>query len=883
MPQGRVIQWNGRTGYLQATSGQRLFFGDRDLFGGLRPGDVQEGMEVEFDGPFQERARRVRRRDTSAVAQSAQRGAVSSPFAAGPRGPHRVPRWQANELPVPRRLRTRIEGIPLAERHPGLQLDKYLRPCPKQEQQRDALTEVVRPRGDPALFDEVRQRRVDALPTGAECWRRTTSAPLTLHLARASALENAGICLHPIYGFTYLPGTGLKGMARAYAETVWLPGETDRVAAWQEIEAVFGWAPGSDQIGKGVEKPWKPAGIPGHEANPARSGSVVFHDAWPERWPELTVDIVNNHHGRYYQEGDVPGDWDTPVPVYFLAVRPGATFEFALSARRSGAADRGAELVRQAREWLDGALTLLGCGAKTAAGYGAFRPEGPRPTLSVEWAEWSGLVELVTPGFLAGADQAAPDNCDLRGATLRGLLRWWWRTLHSGFLTLPELRSLEATLWGDTSAGAAIQIQVERDHSCRPELFNYKDRFNPRPDFKARHNLRDRPNNRTTQGLFYASYGMDEMSQGQRKQRFYLDAGCRWVVRLTARETWFFEDPKQAAKPKERERGLVIPAREALDQGRAALWLLCHYGAVGSKARKGFGSLRLQDESLGPLDLARCRDLAARLRAERLGRGAGFDAARTDSPALEEALGLPDEYPTPWSDPWKAMDEIGFVYQAFAQDFAHRPDKVALGLPRKIHGPRDDGPMPGQKDWQPPEWLDFPLRPRDTQPSNARHASPVHIHLDRGENGRLIVRVVAFPSPCLPDRESSRVFLEGMLEHFRRELSPLATQAPVPAPARSTPVTAPGSGRRPEGTPARVKVLEPHEKGGKGAFFVQEEGKPRGTLRAGTPPATLPEPGDIIDVYVSSDDPRSPQYRWDRPSAPPPKGRGGPGGGRPRR
>ena len=58
---------------------------------------------------------------------------------------------------------------------------------------------------------------------GALRWRCATTGPLTLHLVRASALENAGICLHPLYGFVYLPGTGLKGMARAYAETVWLP------------------------------------------------------------------------------------------------------------------------------------------------------------------------------------------------------------------------------------------------------------------------------------------------------------------------------------------------------------------------------------------------------------------------------------------------------------------------------------------------------------------------------------------------------------------------------------------------------------------------------------------------------------------------------------
>ena len=42
-------------------------------------------------------------------------------------------------------------------------------------------------------------------------FKATTVGPLTLHLARASGLENAGIHLHPIYGFASLPSSGLKG------------------------------------------------------------------------------------------------------------------------------------------------------------------------------------------------------------------------------------------------------------------------------------------------------------------------------------------------------------------------------------------------------------------------------------------------------------------------------------------------------------------------------------------------------------------------------------------------------------------------------------------------------------------------------------------------
>src|SRR6202040_1696485 len=136
----------------------------------------------------------------------------------------------------------------------------------------------------------------------AAFFRCTTTGPLTLHLARASALENAGICLHPLYGFVYFPGSGLKGMARAYAETVWLPAQSDQKSAWRKIEDVFGWAPNPHR-GQQIKDKAHPASRRLMDDRDLQSpeitsscGAVVFHDAWPETWPRLRLDIVNNHH-----------------------------------------------------------------------------------------------------------------------------------------------------------------------------------------------------------------------------------------------------------------------------------------------------------------------------------------------------------------------------------------------------------------------------------------------------------------------------------------------------------------------------------------------------------------------------------------------------------
>ena len=294
-------------------------------------------------------------------------------------------------------LPTAIQAVLAGNTHPGLLLDKYVRSWDAEARpggfservQKPTLEDVARlSRSAPPgfEFDALRDRHTHVLTAlDALTFHCTTLGPLTLHLARTSALENAGICLHPLYGFVYLPGTGLKGMARAYAETAWLPAQPDEGAAEETIVAVFGNRPGE----------------PKKEGQ--RSGAVVFYDAWPVAWPKLTADILNNHHTDYYRGEDAPGDWENPEPVYFLAVPPDTTFEFAMAKRRMETPDA---LLKQAREWLLGDLCHLGAGAKTNAGYGAFKAEkiAAPLLLSPKHAVFETTLRLVTPAFLAGAN-----------------------------------------------------------------------------------------------------------------------------------------------------------------------------------------------------------------------------------------------------------------------------------------------------------------------------------------------------------------------------------------------------------------------------------------------------------------------------------------------
>lgn len=565
-------------------------------------------------------------------------------------------------LILPQRTLDLLARVPLTSRHPGLQLDKLSVPG-DQTVQKQAIEQVIRANDALASadgqFQQLRQRWISHVqPSGTVSTvllRCTTTGPLTLHLSRASALENAGICLHPLYGFVYLPGSGLKGMARAFAETVWLPTQSDAKAAWRKIEDVFGWAPNPDRK-RQIRDPNHPAAkrfrVESDPRTPeinAHVGDIVFHDAWPETWPKLIVDIVNNHHPDYYQHNGnqhPPGDWENPVPVYFLAAAPGVTFTFPLARRRADVAD---ELLILASEWLLGALCHLGAGAKTNAGYGAFQPADESlstliASVDSTWkksnapeknrAEFSTTLELVTPAFLAGANQQAED-CDLRPATLRGQLRWWWRTMHAGFLDVQTLRALEAAIWGDTKSGGAVRIVVEKRGSGSAIAFDKRSKAS----FNDQQKVSDLgiPNGdarKTTQGLWYASYGMDESN----RRRFVLEPPASWCARLIARTAQFA--------------GASISAQQALQQARSSLWLLTHFGGVGSKAGKGFGTMSMGDLSDESLDCI--RQSAADLR-QSLSLGNQFNESAADSASLQQMLG-PVEVTFNWPLVWTVLD-----------------------------------------------------------------------------------------------------------------------------------------------------------------------------------------------------------------------------------
>jgi CRISPR-associated protein Cmr6 len=592
---------------------------------------------------------------------------------------------------------------PYSQSHPGLLLDKWHDPWPvppqplprgaskeQKERHRTAkrefdefarsqLERVTRASRDQALLDGVRQRFERAVATlPGRGWKRRTSESLTLHLSRAGSFENSGICLHPIYGFAYLPGTGLKGMARSYARNVARAPDAD-------IEAVFGKDTTKEESGA--------------------AGEVIFFDALPIQWPKLTVDIVNNHHRQYYEGGGAPEDWEDPVPVNFLSVAANTEFEFSIASRNRS--DDSGRLLELAQAWIDGALAWLGAGAKTNAGYGRFST-GAALDAGSNRRVFTATLTLVSPAFLAGALQGK-DDCVLRSATLRGLLRSWWRTLHAGFLPLAKLRDLEGELWGTTVTDGAISLHVEPVSAAQPRQFNFS---KPR-------------DSDSVPGRFYLAYGMEGKP---RPARWYVEPGAQWKLTIVARPaaTWSGET--------------------VLDQAVMALWLLSEYGGIGAKCRRGFGSFELSEPSL-PLPTS--RDVLARAASVR--SGYQYNASMVESPPLNYMVfGV---LPLKSRDVWSAIDQLGAAYRSFTSSEKRKSEKLALGLPRNIGRRGSD-----QRAIEHPAGRSY-----------SRHASPMYFRLLKNPDG-YSVRVTALPSPHLPDLKGSRQYLERCMDYMYAQL-----------------------------------------------------------------------------------------------------------------
>ncbi|RMD83546.1 MAG: type III-B CRISPR module RAMP protein Cmr6, partial [Candidatus Dadabacteria bacterium] len=295
--------------------------------------------------------------------------------------------------------------------------------APLKNGKRRALEEVAGSMGIVAgqLLDAIGRRQCTL--ASDDDWHADVElcAPLITGSGNPHPVENGFAFLAP-YGVPYLAGSSLKGIMRRAAEELSLFSETPGSTGWtlSKVWALFGFDQNSAYFRADSPEVWRDsyfawAGSIAESDDPVlgtwldalRSslpnefrqtsatdflralaasedlrraihwqGLLAFSDAFPHPQAKLGVDILNPHHRSYFQKGKSPHDADSPIPVFFLVIEPGARFR--LQVRLLAGRQPVVESIGDWRALLDAAhqhITVwLGLGAKTAVGYGAVRP-----------------------------------------------------------------------------------------------------------------------------------------------------------------------------------------------------------------------------------------------------------------------------------------------------------------------------------------------------------------------------------------------------------------------------------------------------------------------------------------------------------------------------
>lgn len=263
---------------------------------------------------------------------------------------------------------------------------------------------------------------------------------------------------------------------------------------------------------------------------------------------------------------------------------------------------------------------------------------------------------IVTPMFCSGADQSA---AELRLPSFKGALRFWWRAIEWGRFyqsaagdvtaATSNLRAEEASLFGSSDVG-----QSRISLSCKWNT--------AAPDDSEL--VRDWPPNKPPTGSAYLGFGITESGRRDRNDL----------------------KPHRVGLPSEREFQVRCRLRHGVssvdvESLRRALQILGFVGGLGSRSRRGFGSMAITD-----LD----------------GRSMSFTAVNDYQEAISEIVKptiSATEFP-PYtafsrnvriaflplgSDAFKVHHDLGERYREFrGQPGPHRGrTKTPLGLPLK--------------------------------------------------------------------------------------------------------------------------------------------------------------------------------------------------------
>jgi len=193
---------------------------------------------------------------------------------------------------------------------------------------------------------------------------------------------------------------------------------------------------------------------------------------------------------------------------------------------------------------------------------------------------------LITPLFGGGVRPGEADPVTtVRGSTVRGQLRFWWRATRGGHYgnNLAKLKQAEDLLWGAAST----------PQNPRPALVDLSimvtDMGQDEPPYEVVQNANSgrfqvRPRSHIAPS--YAAFPLQPKQEAlahwepERDQVRTVRVGVRFCLTLAYPERWEESVAKQFA---------ASPA----DELAAALWAWETFGGIGARTRRGFGALEL--------------------------------------------------------------------------------------------------------------------------------------------------------------------------------------------------------------------------------------------------------------------------------------------------
>lgn len=310
-------------------------------------------------------------------------------------------------------------------------------------------------------------------------------------------------------------------------------------------------------------------------------------------------------------------------------------------------------------------------------------------------------LEVVTPMFLAGADQHQIRGEGLRGSSLKASLRWWWRATTTESLTT-DLRIAEADLFGDTDRGRGLQVQA----TCHAATWSISEK--PLASGSLGYLL--------GQGLFHFRDGVTRPA---------IQPGSRFDIRLT---------PKTGSEDRF---PIVIEAFNL-------------FGSLGARSRRGFGSTSIVNDPLQPHDLAdykrRISSFLSKFTSadtlkswSHLGKGSRCEVVGQDFATWEEAHRKVGDILLAYRQSLGGMKAPYGKDHDLISDYLHRNLKLAHAPARAAFGIPHNYFFKSSKKKLEFHWED-----------NDRRASPLLIHIARLGSGRFAATALLMDGIFLP-------------------------------------------------------------------------------------------------------------------------------------